>query len=423
MMVTRKGSLQSTSASALAPVEGKYEIVAKISEGGMGDVYQVRHRLLDELRVVKVLRPRHADSEELRQRFIAEARNANRMRHPNVVEIHDFTVNDDGTGILVMAFIDGIDLRDMIRGGLPSLPLLLEIARQTLRALGYLHRLGFVHRDVSPDNLMLTLDTDGLPLVKLIDLGIAKDRRAAIDLTEAGAFLGKFRYASPEHFSSEDSAEIGPVSDLYALGVVLFELATGVHPIKGDDAAALIAGHLFRSPRDFESVDPERRVLPELRETLSRCLEKAPTDRFASATDMRQALEPLFEAFPVDDAVAEETRRRIRSRSAKASVDGVIEPAFRPGSTQQRLDASFELESTRPAIDDPLDRFVARGCAYAADGDFVHAAEAFTHALALCPESVPIRMLLEEAEAQIPPGDGPEAGTDVDTEADPNAPT
>ncbi len=403
-MVKRMGTLESALPAALAPVEGKYEIVAKISEGGMGSVYKVRHRLLDELRVAKVLRPRHSDCAELQQRFIAEARNAIRMRHPNVVEIHDFTVSDDGTGILVMEHIAGTDLRDLLRVGQPSLPLLLEVARQTLRALGYLHRLGFIHRDVSPDNLMLTTDIDGLPLVKLIDLGIAKDRRASFDLTEAGAFLGKFRYASPEHFSAEDSSELGPTSDLYALGVVLYELATGIHPIAGDDAAALIAGHLFRPPRDFETTDPDDRVLGELRDALMRCLEKSPYARFQSATDMCRALKPLLEAFPVDEAVTAEAQRACRTEVAGDALDGADANVMNPGSTQRRFDASFELESTRPATVDPLDQYVARGCAHAADGEFARAADAFSHALALCPESVPIRSLLDEAESEMRKG-------------------
>lgn len=406
--------MQDAAASLLLPVEGKYEILAKIREGGMGAVYRVRHRLLDEIRVIKVMRARHSGNAELRARFIAEARAAIRLRHPNVVEIHDFTLDQDGTGLIVMEHIDGIDLAALRLGGPPSLALLIEIARQGLRALAYLHRRGFVHRDISPDNLMLTTDAEGWPLVKLIDLGIAKDRHSGIDLTQTGVFLGKFRYASPEHFSAEDSSDIGPRSDLYALGVVLYELATGIHPIIGEDAAALIAGHLFRPPRGFAETDPGARLPKPLRAILERCLNKGADQRFASAQEMRQALAPLVEGHPVDEAVTRETVKRIRERPD-------TQPSAAAGSTQHRLDGSFDLvttplpagrgrpslESTVPASatlgdpDDPFDHFVARGCALAADGAFAGAAEAFTQALALRSESRPVRLLLAEAEAAL----------------------
>ncbi len=176
----------------LERIEGKYEIVAKIRDGGMGALYRVRHRLLDEIRVVKVLRSQLDDTEELRARFAEEARAAIRLRHPNVVQIFDFTLDEDGVGMIVMEHIDGVDLGQLIGSRtVPSLALTLEIARQALRALGYLHRRGFVHRDVSPDNLMLTTDVEGQPLVKIIDLGIAKHGERAQELTSKGVFSGQ----------------------------------------------------------------------------------------------------------------------------------------------------------------------------------------------------------------------------------------
>ena len=164
----------------LSQIEGKYEILEKIREGGMGAIYKVRHRLLDEIRVVKVMRPQIADSEDQQRRFLREARAAIRLRHPNIAQLYDFAVEADGIAYMVMEFIDGVTLQEMLaKNGPPPLDLTLEIARQSLEALGYLHAHGYVHRDVSPDNLMLTQDVDGQPQVKLIDLGIAKDLAAA----------------------------------------------------------------------------------------------------------------------------------------------------------------------------------------------------------------------------------------------------
>ena len=156
-------------------IEGKYEILGKIREGGMGTIYRVRHRLLDEIRVVKVLKPQALSSEEMKRRFVEEARTATRLKHPNIGTIHDFALDEEGKAYLVMEYIDGVNLADLLkRQGPPGIALSLEVAHQTLLALGYLHRKNVVHRDIAPDNLMLTHDEDRKPLVKLIDLGIAK---------------------------------------------------------------------------------------------------------------------------------------------------------------------------------------------------------------------------------------------------------
>src|SRR6476620_6891208 len=149
--------------------EGKYLILAKIREGGMGTIYRVRHRLLDEIRIIKVMRPHAASDPDLRRRFREEARIATRLKHPNICSIHDFAVDDGGRSYLVMEYVDGVNLADFMGSlGLPGVPLTLEIAHQALLALGYLYRKGGDHRDVAPDNLMLTYDEDRRPVVKLI---------------------------------------------------------------------------------------------------------------------------------------------------------------------------------------------------------------------------------------------------------------
>ncbi len=332
---------------ALEPLQGKYEIVARMKEGGMGAIYKVRHRLLEEIRVVKVLRQQFEDDAELNKRFIHEARAAIRLRHPNVVQIFDFLV-ETGVGYLVMEFIDGVDLADLIqRRYRPSLPLFLELACQGLRALGYLHHQGFVHRDISPDNLMLTCDFAGHPLVKMIDLGIAKNLDAKENLTASGMFLGKFRYSSPEHFGSQGSAGIEPRSDLYSYGVVLYELLTGRYPIQGKGNSQLIAGHLFRPPRDFEETDPEKRVPKALREILMRTLDKDPDQRFASATELTAALRELQSQFPVTDATLAE------AKEVTVPQQAVKEEKSESGSTQDRLDRGFVHPTPKPLADAP----------------------------------------------------------------------
>jgi serine/threonine-protein kinase len=279
-------------------IDGKYEILGKLREGGMGAIYKVRHRLLDEVRVVKVIRSQQADAVgEAADRFLAEARSAIKLRHPNVAVLHDFAVTGDGQAFIVMEYIDGWNLLEVLSGfGPPPISLTLEIARQSLKALGYLHRHKIVHRDVSPDNLMLTRDVDGHPLVKLIDLGIAKSLGGASGLTTTGVFLGKPRYGSPERFGGGAWDER---SDLYSFGVVLYELLTGRAPVTGSEPAALMAGHLFRPPLDFAETDPQGRVPPELREVALQALAKKPEDRIASAEAFIWALTMLQDRFPL----------------------------------------------------------------------------------------------------------------------------
>ena len=278
-------------------IDGKYEILAKIREGGMGTVYKVRHLLLDEIRVAKVIHPNLDDDLEARTRFLREARAASRLRHPNIAQLFDFMIDPAGDQFLVLEYIDGLTLRDLLRRhGPPSLALAMEIARQSLAALGYLHRRGFVHRDISPDNLMLTRGPDGGPLVKLIDLGIAKGPRPSDHgLTGSGVFMGKPRYAAPELLEGHDADSR---SDLYSFGVVLYELLTGQRPFEGKTPHELMVAHLRQPPRPFSETDPQGRVPPPLREAVLASLAKSPAARVASAGELAHRLAAATPGLP-----------------------------------------------------------------------------------------------------------------------------
>jgi TonB family protein len=332
-------------------IEGQYEILEKLKEGGMGAIYKVRHRLLDEVRVVKVIRSQMEPTGENGERFLREARVAIRLRHPNIAALHDFAIAEDGNAFIVMEYIDGLNLLEILHGhGTPPISLSLEVARQSLRALGYLHRQKIVHRDVSPDNLMLTRDVDGHAQVKLIDLGIAKAFGAGgagigsmgNELTTAGIFLGKPRYAAPEQFGA---APLGARSDLYSFGVVLYELLTGRSPIAGQDAASYMAGHLFRPPVPFEEADPQSRIPAELRRAVFRALAKRPEERFESAEDFAWALTLLQDRFPL-------TGREL-AEVFENTLPPLTEPIPLPaqGSTQDRLDREFLITNMPPAPD------------------------------------------------------------------------
>ena len=333
-------------------LKGKYEILEKIGEGGIGAVYKVRHRLLEEIRVIKVLRPEAAAKQDLRERFLHEARMAIRLKHPNIAQLYDFSIAEDGRAYIVMEYIDGVALDALLgASGPPSLDLALEIARQGLEALHYLHENDFVHRDVSPDNLMLTSSFDGRPLVKLIDLGIARHLGAEVRLTATGVFLGKARYCSPEQFSAggDNPVEVDRRSDIYSFGVLLYELLTGVYPLHGNNFAELAGSHLFHPPKDFSETDPEGRLPEDLRQAVLRAMAKNPDDRFTTAVELAAELDKHRNP---ESSVRDEFDRTVEIATASVPKTGGRQ---RPGSTQDRLNRQFGMETTPSPTDGAAD--------------------------------------------------------------------
>ena len=326
-------------------IEGKYEILAKIKEGGMGTIYKVRHRLLDEVRVVKVMRPQIGSDEELKRRFTQEAKTATRLKHPNVGAILDFSLDRDGMAYIVMEYIDGVNLTELLRTSAPPpLPLILEIAHQALLALGFLHRKNVVHRDVAPDNLMLTRDEDGGPRIKLIDLGIAKPLDNTIDMTSTGVFLGKLKYSSPEQLGGLEAGEtLDGRSDLYSLGIVMYELLTGRLPFPGESPRELFAAHLFKDPIPFTVSDPEGRVPEALRVAVRKAIEKERGRRYASAEEFDREIVALRRKLgALQDP--EETHRLLK-KVRESSGAGFAAVPVTP-SAQDRLDRHFLAAET-----------------------------------------------------------------------------
>lgn len=272
--------------TTLPEIDSRFEILAKLGEGGMGCVYKVRHRDLDEVQIVKTLQAHLSTNEALRSRFIAEARRGMKLRHPHIAGVHDFAVCADGTGYIVMEYVAGHNLRDLLatRGPL-SLSLAGTIAVQTLDALAYLHSERFVHRDISPDNLMLTSTADGRPFIKLIDLGIAKSLEEGQTMTQTGQFLGKVSYASPEQFGGHVDGR----SDLYSFGVVLYKLLTNAEPFTGETYREIISAHLFQPPKPLPEHIPE-----PVQTVIYRALEKDPDQRFRDAVEFCEAVESAF---------------------------------------------------------------------------------------------------------------------------------
>ncbi len=342
-------------ASRLSALEGKYEILGKLHEGGMGAVYKVRHRLLDQVRVVKVMRPDLEGDPSFRERFIREAQSAVRLRHPNIAHLYDFNVDQDGTGYIVMEFIAGRNLHELQETlGPLDVGVAAQLAGQSLAAIGRIHQQNLIHRDISPDNLVVSLDPDGEPQVKLIDFGIAKSLDPGESLTKTGVFIGKISYASPEHFGGlGGEATVEPRSDLYSLAVVLYELLTGFSPVAGTDARSILAGHLFYPPKPFAESDPEGRISDPVRKVVAKALEKQPDSRYPDAASFGRALQQA--ARDEIQACRIPGGPWVRLRAAVETVDLESEPA-EPGSAQDRLDTVFPPsgeKAAEPTVQEP----------------------------------------------------------------------
>jgi TonB family protein len=287
--------------SLLEHLEGKYEILGQLDEDGAGETYRVRHLFLDEVRLFRVIRPPGKQGAEAGAGYLKEARAAMRLRHPNIVQLHDFSLDNEGHAFIIREAFEGLPLDAALAElGPPPAGLGLEIGLQALRGLGYLHRGGMVHGDVAPERLALGRDIDGRPLVKWSGLGISRLLVAGEDeIPMAGLFPAHPRYAAPEQFSSGGGGrEADARSDLYSLGLILYELLTGRFPISGHDPFSYMAGHLSMPPLGFAESDPQGRVPDDLREVLLQMLAKDPAQRAAGAEEVARRFAASQERSP-----------------------------------------------------------------------------------------------------------------------------
>jgi serine/threonine protein kinase len=279
-------------------LDGKYQIIDRLGVGGMGEIFKVRHIHLNELRVIKIMRPNVAADDQGLQRFLQEARTSTMIKHKNLAMLYDFAQLDDGSYYMVWEFIDGTNIQRWIgqSGALPP-RLTIEIAVQALSGLDHLHSMGLIHRDISPENIMLSQDHHGKLLVKVIDFGIAKqlgEGEGGQGLTQTGMFLGKLKYASPEQagFLKEDE-HLDPRSDLYSFGILMYEMLAGRAPFQATNPHGYILKHVTEKPPAIDELNPGAHVPPQLESIIMKSLEKNRDHRYATAADFAQALEAI----------------------------------------------------------------------------------------------------------------------------------
>lgn len=270
---------------------GPYRIVKQIGQGGMGIVYEAVHEGISRRVAIKLLRSEYAHNSQVAQRFFNEARAANLIDHPALVQISEFGQLPDGSTYLVMELLKGENLAKRLRrSGAQPLPWVLRIGCQLAEALGAAHRKGIVHRDLKPENVMLVPDSAvaGGERVKLLDFGIAKLAEAGPNRTATSALMGTPRYMSPEQ--ARGAGNVDEKTDVYALGVMLFELLSGRPPFEGE-SGELIAQHLYVPAPSLAGLLPT--LSPVMAQLIGRLLDKDKLQRPTMEAAQRELQEQL----------------------------------------------------------------------------------------------------------------------------------
>ena len=269
---------------------GRYEIERLLGRGGMGEVFSAVQRPLGRRVAVKILKTPDSpdDDPKFEGRFLREAEAAARLTHPNTITVFDFGQTDDGVLFIVMEYLEGNDVRTVLRhSGQLLPPRAIHVAKQVCKSLREAHRKGIVHRDLKPANVLL-LDRDDDPdFAKVLDFGLVKFRGEASELTLAGKFLGSPRYTSPE--ALDRNKEVDHRADIYAVGILLYAMITGEPPFDGDPMQVLSA-HLHEVPQAMYKASPSAKTTPELEALVARCLQKDPDRRFQSMSALLSAL-------------------------------------------------------------------------------------------------------------------------------------
>ncbi len=313
-------------------LRGKYRIERVLGSGGMGTVVLATHLRLSQLCAIKVLRKETQGRDDVVLRFAREARAASKLRGDHAVRILDVDDSDGGDPFLVMEFLEGADLHQHL---LASGPLSIEEAvgylLQTCEGLAEAHAAGIIHRDLKPANLFLTTRADGSHLVKILDFGISKamdpDAPGDFQITKPATAIGSPSYMSPEQL--KNAANVDGRTDIWSLGIVLYQLLTNALPFEATGTAALAAHIAADPPASMRSIRPD--VPEDLERVVLKCLEKIASSRFADITELAQALAPFASGGASGAARVARVAERRRAEQEKGGRDSsVLPPAVAP---------------------------------------------------------------------------------------------
>ncbi len=280
-------------------LDGKYRVISRLGGGGMGAVYKARHELMDRLVAIKVIHSHLVDPEndEFLKRFTREAKTTSKIRHPNAIIVHDFGIAD-ARPYIVMEYIDGRALEEvLIQQGPFDVPSTIELMQQVCGALAAAHAVGVIHRDLKPANIMLADGIDSCSAVRVVDFGIAKvlgqsDSDDPTVMTKTGGILGTPSYMSPEQARGR---KLDARSDIYSLGIVIYELLTGEVPFQADSSMDVILQHINDTPGSLRELKPELKIPEAVERVVLKALAKKPNNRQQSVEELLRELQAAAE--------------------------------------------------------------------------------------------------------------------------------
>ena len=335
-------------------IRNKYEILDQLGIGGMGVVYRGRHLTFNEMCAIKVVNEGVAGDSNFLQRFQTEAVVTRKLRHPNAVRVDDFDYTDDGRPFIVMELVEGKSIGEvLLEQGPFAVPRALRIVTQAARALGVAHQLGVVHRDIKPGNILLTKDEQGQEMAKVLDFGIAKLRETSggdgksSGMTMTGMLVGTPLYMSPEQFMGKKGGEIDGRTDIYSLGVVLYQMVTGQAPFDGDTLYSLMIQHMEGNVKPPHERVPELHLPEALSQVILKAIDKSRDQRFQTAEEFIAAMDEItaLHGGSWEDAVVESSPAQ-SSQVVPAPITSVRTP---PSTTSPRVPPAPPGTKTTPA--------------------------------------------------------------------------